>query len=400
MVLTRAVSDVFIVAAKRTAFGTFGGKFVKTSPTDLMIHASKAALQAGKVNPEVVNSVVIGNVIQASATDGIYISRHVGLKCGVPEAVPALTVNRLCGSGFQAVINGAQEIMLGESQVVLCGGVDNMSMAPYAVRDIRFGTRLGKAPEMEDILWDSLTDSYTGFPMAITAENLAEQYKISKEDCDKYALQTQQRWKAAQDAGVFKAEIAPITMKGKKGPESFEVDEHPKPQTTLEGLAKLPAIFKKGGTVSAGNASGVCDGAAAVVVASGAAVKQYNLTPLARLVAYGISGCDPKVMGIGPAPASRAALKSAGKSIKDMDIVEVNEAFAPQYLAVKKELGLNNDITNMNGGAIALGHPLAASGTRITGHLAHELQRQNKKLALGSACIGGGQGITVILEKC
>ena len=399
MALSRAVNNVFIVAAKRTAFGTYGGKLTGKSCTDLMEVAAKATLESGKVNPELVNSVVIGNVLQ-SAADSIYIARHVGLRCGVPIPVPALTVNRLCGSGFQAIVNGAQEIMLGDCNIVLVGGSDNMSQAPYAVRNIRFGTKLGQELKLEDQLWVALTDSHTGLPMAITAENLAEQYKITREDCDRYALQTQTRWKQAQEAGVFKAEIAPITVKGRKGPEVFEVDEHPRPQTTMESLSKLPSVFKKGGTVTAGNASGVCDGAAALILASEQAVKEHNLTPLARLAAYGIAGCDPNIMGIGPVPASRAALKSIGKDINDMEIVDVNEAFAPQYLAVAKELGLNNDITNMAGGAIAIGHPLAASGARITGHLVHELHRQNKKLALGSACIGGGQGMTVILEKC
>ncbi|XP_069133039.1 3-ketoacyl-CoA thiolase, mitochondrial-like [Argopecten irradians] len=398
MALSRAVNGVFIVAAKRTAFGTFGGKLKGMSATAMMEQASQAALAAGNVNPENVSSVIIGNVIQSS-TDAIYLARHVGLRSGVPEAAPSLCVNRLCGSGFQAVINGAQEIMLGESEIVLAGGTESMSQAPFAVRDIRFGTTLGKPIQLEDTLWGGLTDTYTKMPMAITAENLAMQYNISREDCDEYALQSQSRWKQAQDGGVFNAEIAPLTLKSKKGPETFSVDEHPRPQTNAAGLAKLPPVFKKDGVVTAGNASGVCDGAAAVIVASEEAVQKYNLTPLARLVAYGISGCDPKIMGIGPAPASRAALQAAGKTVEDMDIVEVNEAFAPQYLAVQKELGLNPEVSNMNGGAIALGHPLAASGTRITGHIAHELHRQGKKIGLGSACIGGGQGITVILEK-
>ncbi|OWF51916.1 3-ketoacyl-CoA thiolase, mitochondrial-like [Mizuhopecten yessoensis] len=398
MALSRAVNGVFIVAAKRTAFGTFGGKLKGMSATAMMEQASQAALAAGNVNPENVSSVIIGNVIQSS-TDAIYLARHVGLRSGVPEAAPSLCVNRLCGSGFQAIINGAQEIMLGESEIVLAGGTESMSQAPFAVRDIRFGTTLGKPIQLEDTLWGGLTDTYTKMPMAITAENLAMQYNISREDCDTYALQSQARWKQAQDGGVFNAEIAPLTLKSKKGPETFSVDEHPRPQTNAQGLAKLNPVFKKDGVVTAGNASGVCDGAAAVIVASEEAVRKYNLTPLARLVAYGISGCDPKIMGIGPAPASRAALQAAGKSVDDMDIVEVNEAFAPQYLAVQKELGLNPELSNMNGGAIALGHPLAASGARITGHIAHELHRQGKKMGLGSACIGGGQGITVILEK-
>lgn len=327
-------------------------------------------------------------------------ARHVGLKCGVPLDVPALTVNRLCGSGFQAVINAAQEIVLGESNIALVGGTESMTQAPYMVRNIRFGTRLGMDLQLEDMLWAGLTDSYTKMPMAITAENLAEQYGITREDCDRYALQSQTRWAKAQANGAFKAEITPLEVKGKKGPEVFEIDEHPKPQTTPEVLAKLAPVFKKGGTVTAGNASGICDGAAALVLANEAAITKYNLTPLARLVSYGIAGCDPKIMGIGPVPAGKAALKAAGKDLKDMDICEVNEAFAPQYLAVEKELGLDPEITNMNGGAIALGHPLAASGARITTHLTHELIRQNKKFAFGSACIGGGQGIAIILEKC
>lgn len=393
------VSSVFIVAAKRTAFGTFGGKLKDVSANRLQEVVAKAALDASKVNPELVGSLVFGNVLQ-TCSDAIYMARHVGLKCGVPLDVPALTVNRLCGSGFQAVINAAQEIILGESNIALVGGTESMTQAPYMVRNIRFGTRLGMDLQLEDMLWAGLTDSYTKMPMAITAENLAEQYGITREDCDRYALQSQTRWAKAQANGAFKAEITPLEVKGKKGPEVFEIDEHPKPQTTPEVLAKLAPVFKKGGTVTAGNASGICDGAAALVLANEAAITKYNLTPLARLVSYGIAGCDPKIMGIGPVPAGKAALKAAGKDLKDMDICEVNEAFAPQYLAVEKELGLDPEITNMNGGAIALGHPLAASGARITTHLTHELIRQNKKFAFGSACIGGGQGIAIILEKC
>ncbi|KAK7477197.1 hypothetical protein BaRGS_00031582, partial [Batillaria attramentaria] len=290
------------------------------------------------------------------------------------------------------------EIELGISQMVLVGGTENMTQAPYAVRDIRFGTRFGQDLKLEDTLWEGLTDSYVKLPMALTAENLAEQYNISRQDCDAYALQTQTRWQEAQKAGKFADEIYSIKVKGKKGEEDFAVDEHPR-AATLEGLAKLPPVFKKNGTITAGNASGICDGAAALVLASEAAVKANNLTPLARLVSYGISGCDPKIMGIGPVPASRAALEKAGKSVKDMDVVEVNEAFAPQFLAVAKELGLDPAKTNVNGGAIALGHPLAASGARITTNLVHEIRRQNLKYAMGSACIGGGQGITVIIEK-
>ncbi|XP_029642387.1 3-ketoacyl-CoA thiolase, mitochondrial isoform X1 [Octopus sinensis] len=397
MVIARTVKDVFIIAAKRTAFGTFGGKLKMKTPTDLAEAAAKAALASANVTPEMINSVIIGNVIQ-SAADSIYIARHVGLRIGVPIPVPSYTVNRLCGSGFQAIVNASQEIMLGDSDIVLCGGADNMSMTPYSVRNARFGTTLGIDLKMEDTLMAGLTDLHVKLPMAITAENLAVKYGLSREEVDEFALRSQTRWRAAQDGGHFKAEIAPLTVKGKKGAETFEVDEHPRP-TTKESLAKLPPVFKKNGVVTAGNASGICDGASCLILASENAVKKHNLTPLARVVSYGIAGCDPTIMGIGPAPAARAALKVAGKNMHDMDLIEVNEAFGAQYLAVEKELELDPARTNPNGGAIALGHPLAASGARITGHLVHEIKRTGGKLALGSACIGGGQGIAVITEN-
>ncbi|KAL7828537.1 hypothetical protein SRHO_G00321710 [Serrasalmus rhombeus] len=386
---------VFIVSAKRTPFGTYGGVLKDHSATDLAEHAAKAALAAGNVAPELVNSVIVGNVMQSSA-DAAYIARHVGLRCSVPVSVPALTVNRLCGSGFQSIINGAQEVCLKESEIVLCGGTESMSQAPYAVRNIRFGTKFGVDLKLEDTLWAGLTDLHIKTPMGVTAENLAEKYQITREDCDKYAYQTQQRWKAAHEAGYYNAEIAPIEVKAKKGKVAMTFDEHPRPQTTLEQMAKLPPVFKKGGTVTAANASGVSDGAAAVVIASEEAVREHKLAPLARLVAYHISGCDPSIMGIGPVPAITEALKKAGLTLKDMDLVEVNEAFAPQYLAVAKALGLDPEKTNVNGGAIALGHPLGASGSRITAHLVHELRRRGGKYAVGSACIGGGQGIAVL----
>ncbi|GFO05932.1 acetyl-CoA acetyltransferase [Plakobranchus ocellatus] len=397
MALAKAVKGVYIVAAKRTAFGTFGGKLKNVSATDLGIYASQAALQAGKVKPEDVNSIVFGNVI-TSAVDGIYSSRHIGLKCGVPLAVPALTVNRLCGSGFQAIVTGAQEIMLGLSDIVLAGGIENMSQTPYAVRNIRFGTRLGENLRLEDQLWESLTDSYCKLPMGMTAENLAEKYNFTREDCDRYAVQTQDRWRVANETGVFKDEIIPVPVKGKKGQEMFEVDEHPR-AATMEAMAKLPPVFKKNGTINAGNASGIVDGGCALVLASEAAVQKHSLEPLAKIISYGISGCEPSIMGIGPVPSSKAALAAIGKEVKDMDVVEVNEAFAPQFLAVRKELGLDNDKTNVNGGAIALGHPLGASGARITTNLTYDIRRRGLQYALGSACIGGGQGITVIIER-
>ncbi|XP_004703039.1 3-ketoacyl-CoA thiolase, mitochondrial [Echinops telfairi] len=389
---------VFIVAAKRTAFGAYGGLLKDFTATDLTEFAAKAALSAGNIPPETVDSVIVGNVMQSSS-DAAYLARHVGLRVGVPKEVPALTINRLCGSGFQSIINGCQEIGVKDADVVLCGGTESMSQAPYCVRNVRFGTKFGSDLKMEDSLWAGLTDQHVQLPMGITAENLAAKHSISREQCDRYALQSQQRWKAANDAGCFTAEMAPIEVKTKKGKQTMQVDEHPRPQATLEQLSKLPPVFKKEGTVTAGNASGVSDGAGAVVIASEDAVKKHSFTPLARVVGYFVSGCDPAIMGIGPVPAISGALKRTGLSLKDMDLVEVNEAFAPQYLAVEKSLGLDPSKSNVNGGAIALGHPLGGSGSRIISHLVHELRRRGGKYAVGSACIGGGQGIAVIIEN-
>lgn len=391
--------EIFIVAAKRTPFGAFGGKLKKHSAIQLGVIAAKAAMEAGNVDPESIEHVVFGNVGQTSA-DALYMARHIGLKSGVPIPTPGLTINRLCGSGFQAVISGAHEILAGDAEIVLTGGTENMSQAPFAARDIRWGVKFGpKSPQLEDTLWSSLSDPHAGCAMGNTAENLAEKYGITREMADAYALRSQQAWGAAQAAGYFKAEMAPIELKSRKGPEMFEVDEHPRPDTTLEKMAKLPSVFMKDGTVSAGNASGICDGAGALVIASAEAVKKHNLTPLARVVQWGVTGVEPKLMGIGPVPAIKASLDRSGLSLNDMDLVEINEAFAPQYLSCEKELELDRAKVNVNGGAIALGHPLAASGARIMGHLVHELARRKGKYAVGSACIGGGQGIAVVIEN-
>ncbi len=274
-----------------------------------------------------------------------------------------------------------------------------MTQSPFILRGAREGWPFGKAPPVEDSLWTALTDSYTNTPMAVTAENLAVKYGISRQDCDAFALVSQQRWAAANEAGRFKSEIAPVELSSRKGPITFAADEHPRPQTTLETLAKLAPVFKKDGVVTAGNASGICDGAAALVLATEDYAKQHNLKPLARVVQWGVAGVDPNIMGIGPAPAIRSALTRAELKLSDMDLVEVNEAFAPQYLAVEKELGLDRDKTNVDGGAIALGHPLGASGARITAHLVYELARRAGRYAVGSACIGGGQGIAVVIER-
>jgi acetyl-CoA acetyltransferase family protein len=396
--MAKLSKSLVIVGAKRTPFGTMLGALSGLSATDLAVHASKAALEQSGIEKKDIGHVIVGNVMQTSA-DAIYCARHVGLKAGLPIETPALTVNRLCGSGFQAIVNGAEQLLLGEAQVVLVAGTENMTQSPFMLRGARHGWQFGKVPPVEDSLWSALTDSYTSTPMAVTAENLAVKYGISRQDCDAFALASQQRWAAANEAGRFKSEMAPIELQSKKGTTTFAVDEHPRPQTTLEILAKLAPVFKKDGVVTAGNASGICDGAAALVLATEDYAKQHNLKPLARLVQWGVAGVDPNIMGIGPAPAIRSALARADLKQGDMDLVEVNEAFAPQYLAVEKELGLDRAKTNVDGGAIALGHPLGASGARITTHLVYELARRAGRYAVGSACIGGGQGIAVILER-
>jgi acetyl-CoA acyltransferase 2 len=385
------------LSGKRTPFGANGGSLKDINPTELGLAASRAALEQSGLKPTDIDHVIVGNVLH-SAADSIYTPRHIGLKLGVPEGVPALGINRLCGSGFQAVVEAYQQMAAGDTRIALVSGVENMSMTPYVLRGVRWGNKMGNAP-IGDMMLESLTDSYTGTPMAITAENLAEEYKISREEADAFALQSQARAKAAAAAGRFNDEIAPFTVADRKGnPTTLSKDEHPKPETTPEALAKLKAVFKKDGTVTAGNASGIVDGAASLIVATEDEAKKRGLKPLGRMVSYGVMGCDPKIMGIGPVPAARMALQRAGMTLAQMDLVEVNEAFAPQALAVQKELGIGNDVFNVNGGAIAIGHPLAASGTRILMTLLYELKRRGKRYGLGSACIGGGQGIAVVVE--
>jgi acetyl-CoA acyltransferase 2 len=388
--------DIVFLAAKRTAFGTFGGALKAVSATDLGVHAAKAALAQAGVAAEDVDQVVFGNVQQTSV-DAFYLARHIGLKAGLPQRVPALTVNRLCGSGFEAVVQGAQQILLGEAKCVLVGGTENMSQAPHWIQGARWGLPLGKS-EMIDSLWAGLVDSYTGLPMAMTAEKLAEQYKITQDEVDAFSVRSQKAWAEAYEAGRFADEIAPIEVKVGKNLVQFAKDEHPRPDTTVDGLKKLPKVFKKDGVIHAGAASGICDGAAALIVASRAWAESKGLKPIGRLVNWGVSGCDPTVMGIGPVPAARIALDRAQATIQQMELVEVNEAFSPQALAVQKELGFASDVFNVDGGAIALGHPLGASGARITTHLLYALRQRGKKVGLGSACIGGGQGIAVIVE--
>jgi len=390
---------IFVVAAKRTPFGAFGGSLKNFSPTDLQALAFAGALKAGNIKPEAIDSTCVGNVLSASGPDTPYVSRHAALRVGIRTETPALTVNRLCGSGFQSIVNGCQDIALGDAQVVMTGGTDNMSACPYAVRDIRFGTKLGSDPKLEDMMWASLTDLHTKTPMGVTAENLAVKYELTREEVDAFAVRSQQTWGAAHEKGVFNDEIVPVDIKTRKGVIAMTADEHPKPKTTVESIAKLPTVFKKGGVVTAASASGICDGAAAVVIASESAVKEQGLTPLARVVGYGLAGCDPTIMGIGPVPAIRSLLAKAAISLDDVAEIEINEAFGAQTLACAKELGIPLEKLNTCGGAIALGHPLAASGSRISAHLVHKIRQNNVQYGLGSACIGGGQGIAILFEK-
>lgn len=395
-----ATKGIFIVAAKRTPFGTMGGVFTNKSATELSVVATNAAIQSAGIKPEKIDSVIFGQVLTLSSADGAFLPRHVLLQSGIPLERPALGINRLCGTGFQTIVNAAQNIISGESRIVVAGGAENMSQVPFVVRGIRYGTVLGQKHEFEDALWAGLYDSYCKLPMGVTAEKLGAKYNLTREEVDEFALRSQQLWKAANDAGYFKEELAPVTVKVKKQDVTVSVDEHPRPKTTKESLAKLNPVFQKDGLVTAGSASGVCDGAGALILASEEAVKEEKLVPLARLVGYSVVGVDPSIMGIGPVPAIRNLLKTTGKTLNDIELVEINEAFGAQTLACVKELQLDMNKLNVNGGAIALGHPLGASGSRITTHLIHELRRRKAgKLGIGSACIGGGQGIAVMIER-
>jgi acetyl-CoA acetyltransferase family protein len=377
--------------------GDYTGPLKDLSAIELGTIAARATLAKTQVDPGWIDHVVFGNVMQTSG-DALYGARHVGLKAGVPIEVPALTVNRLCGSGIQAAISGAQMIQLGEAGLVLSGGMESMSQAPHVVRGLRTGLRLGNT-RLEDSLWEALLDTHCGCSMAITAENCAARYNISREAQDEYALRSQTLAARAWREGLYADEVVPVEIKGKKGPQSFAQDDHLRPDTTLEGLAKLPAVFSKNGCVTAGNASGIVDGGAAIVLASGEAVRARGLTPLGRLVAWSTVGVDPTLMGMGPAPAIRALLAKTDLALGDFDLFEINEAFAAQYLAVEQELGLDREKVNVNGGAIALGHPLGMTGTRLLITLLLELRRRGLKRGIAAACIGGGQGIAALVER-
>ena len=388
--------DVFILGGARTPMAEYTGKLKDFSALELGAIAARAAMERTGVKPADVDHIVFGNVLQTSA-DAVYGARHVGLQAGLPIEVPALTVNRLCGSGIQAAVNGAQLLLLGEADVVLTGGMESMSQAPHVIRGLRNGLRLGQG-QLEDTLWSALLDTHCGCTMAGTAENCAAKYNVSREAQDAYAIRSQQLADKAWREGRLKEEVVPVEIKSRKGVELFAQDDHMRPDSTMEGLAKLPAAFSKNGCVTAGNASGIVDGGAALLLASANGVKSRGLEPIGRLTHWAYVGVEPTLMGMGPAPATRKVLSKAGLTLKDIDLIEVNEAFAAQYLAVEQELGLDRDRVNVNGGAIALGHPLGMTGTRLLLTLVLELRRRGLRRGIASACIGGGQGIAAIIE--
>jgi acetyl-CoA acetyltransferase family protein len=394
--MTLEPRDIVVVGGARTPFGAFMGALKDVSAIELGAIAAGAALERAGVPASDVDQVVFGNVIQSSK-DAIYFARHVALKCGVPIETPALTVNRLCGSGLQAIVSAAQLLMLGEGTVALAGGAENMTQSPFVIRGARTGLSLGEH-QLEDSLWEALVDTYCGCGMAITAENLAQQYTLDRKSVDAYALRSQVAAQNAQEKGWLSEEIVPVPVKDRKGNTVLVERDEGIRDTSAEALAKLPARFREGGVVTAGNASGINDAGAAVVLTTARVAQDRGIKPLARLISWGVVGVEPSIMGIGPAPAIRQALKRADMTLDQLDRVEVNEAFSSQYLAVEKELGLDRDKTNVNGGAISIGHPLAASGARVSLTLIHELRRNHLRYGAAALCIGGGQGIAAIYE--
>ena len=388
----------YIVDGARTAFTEFGGSFSKIKADDLGAVTAKEALKRSQVRPELIDQVIYGNVIH-SHTNAAYLARHIGLKADIPMEVPALTLNRLCGSGAQSVVSAVQSILLGEADVVLAGGAENMSMAPFSNFNQRFGGNKYGALSFEDMLLSTLTDEYAGSGMGLTAEKLADMYNISREEQDEFSLLSQTRAAKARESGRFRKEIVPVEVKTRKETIEITEDEHIRVGLTLDQLGKLKPSFKKDGTVTAGNSSGINDGAASVVVASEKAVNDHQLKPIAKVLSWGIAGVDPTIMGIGPVPAIKQALKRADLTLDEIDLIEVNEAFAAQYIAVEKELGLDREKTNVNGGAVALGHPVGVSGTRLLLSLAYELKERGLQYGIASLCIGGGQGIAVVIES-
>ena len=391
------MKDVVIVGAARTPIGDFGGSLKDVSATDLGVLAVKEAIRRAGVEPDVFGDVLVGNCLMR--TDEINIARCIGLQAGIPETVPAATIQRQCSSSMQALVFAAQQIMLGENDAVLVGGVESMSNIPYVLKNMRWGARM-RHMEATDSLWEGLTDPLHGIHMGITAENLAERYGITREEQDEIAALSHQRACAAIGEGRFGEEIVPVPVPQRRGdPKIVERDEHPREGTTAEGMGRLKPVFKKGGTVTAGNASGVNDGACAAVVMSLDKARELGLKPLARFVAHGVAGVDPLYMGIGPVPSTKMALQRAGLTLDQMDLCEVNEAFAAQYLACEKVLELDRSKTNVNGSGIGLGHPVGCTGLRICISLTYEMQRRQSQYGLATLCVGGGMGLAVILER-
>lgn len=390
--------EVVIVSAVRTPIGSFGGSLKDVSAVNLGVVAAKEALNRAKVKPEMVDEVIFGNVLQAGI--GQNLARQVSIAIGVPIEVPSMTINKVCGSGLKTVQLAAQAIMCGEADVVLAGGAENMSQAPYIIPKARWGLRMGDGVIVDTMVADGLTDIFNNYHMGITAENIAEQWNITRQEQDEFAVRSQNRAEAAIKNGRFKDEIVPVLIPQKKGdPIVVDTDEFPKFGATIEGMAKLKPAFKKDGTVTAGTSSGINDGAAAVLVMSKEKADELGIEPLATIVSFASAGVDPKIMGYGPVPASKKALAKADMTIDDIDLVEANEAFAAQSLSVVKDLGLDPEKTNVNGGAIALGHPIGCSGTRILVTLIHEMAKRDARTGLATLCIGGGQGTTLIIKR-
>lgn len=392
------MKNVVIVAAKRTAIGSFGGSLKGISAVELGTIVVKNVLETSGVKPELVDELIFGNVLQAGL--GQNVARQVAIAAGIPQEVPSFTVNKVCGSGLKTVQLAAQAIMAGDAEIIVAGGTENMSQAPYLMPSARWGARMGDTTLIDSMTHDGLTDIFSGKHMGITAENIVEQFNFTREELDELAATSQQRAEAALEENRFADEIVPISIPQRKAdPIIFDKDEYPRPGVTVESIAKLRPAFKADGVVTAANSSGINDGAAALLLMSEAKCKELGLTPLVKIIASASAGVDPSIMGTGPIPATRKALEKAGLSLDDLDLIEANEAFAAQALSVMKELKLNPDIVNVNGGAIALGHPIGASGARILVTLIYEMQKRDAKKGLATLCIGGGQGIAMIVER-
>jgi acetyl-CoA C-acetyltransferase len=391
------LTEVVITSAARTAVGRYGGSLKEQPPTDLGALATRTALERSGIEPEQVDQVVFGNVIH-SAPEDMYMARVVAMKAGIPKEVPAFTVNRLCGTGVQAIVSAAQSIATGDSEVAVAGGAESMSRGPYWMPHVRWGARMGET-KMVDPVVGGLTDPFNDIHMGVTAENLAESHSISREAQDEFSVESHRRAARAQEDGTFDEEIVPVELRSKKGTAEFRQDEHVRPDASMEGLGKLKPVFKPGGTVTAGNASGMNDAGAAVVLMSAEAAERLGAPVRGRILSYSYCGVDPKVMGIGPVPAVRKALERAGRSLDEVDVIELNEAFAAQSLAVIKDLDLDREKVNPNGGAIALGHPIAATGAVITTKILYEMERKDQDLGLVTLCIGGGQGIAMLIGR-